>query len=247
MRHCMVGLAMLAGVLVPASAARAQDEPRWLIGIDVGAETATPDFEDAVVFSLNAEDGDLAADYRMGTGRAVGVQAAARLWRGLLVGVDVTSLDTPARASVSARLPHPLLFNSPRTVSGDSGDLDATEIGVHLQAAWMFALLERLDLMVGGGPSYIRREQPLVDQVTFDETFPFHTAAFTGVSPSVREKGAWGGHAAAQLLWALRRSFAVVGGTRFSRASIDVVSADGETLTVDVGGLQLFGGLRVRF
>ena len=54
-------------------------------------------------------------------------------------------------------------------------------------------------------------------------------------------------NAGADVMWQFHRHFGVGGGTKFSRASVEFTSADGEQVSVDAGGLRLLAGLRARF
>jgi hypothetical protein len=236
-----------AGVLGTPCAAGAQEPARAFLAVDGAWQSANPDFRDNVTFLLNAETGDLNADYRVGTGRAFDAEAGARIWRRLVAGAAVSYFDKRGIVSVDARLPHPFFFNRPRAVAGEADRIGRTEFGLHLLAGWLLPLSDRLDLLVSGGPSYIRLEQSLVEQVAFTETFPFNSAAFAGVSTNDVEAGSWGMNTGADLIFHFHRHFGLGTRVRFSRASVDVQSADGDGVSIDVGGLQVMAGLRVRF
>jgi hypothetical protein len=224
----------------------AQEPSRWLLGAG-GALQATNDFRDNVTFVLNAEGGDLNADYRVGVGRLFDAEAGVRVWRDLVVGMGVSYFDKQGRVDVDARIPHPFFFNRPRTISGEAHEIRRTEVGVHVSAGWLFPLTERLDLLLSGGPSYIRLRQALVDQVAFTEVFPFNSATFTGVSTTINEDGSFGLNAGADLTVRFYRHFGIGSRLRFSRASATVASPDGDQVSIDVGGLQFVAGLRMRF
>ena len=51
--------------------------------------------------------------------------AAVRLWRGLYAGGAVSMFDKTGAGTVTARVPHPLQFNKPRTTTGEIADADA--------------------------------------------------------------------------------------------------------------------------
>jgi hypothetical protein len=231
----------------PSRDARAQDSPRWLLGASGGVQAANSGFAQTQRFPLNAEIATLNADYRVGVGRSFDGELAGRIWRSLLIGVDVSDFRKSGRVQVAASLPHPLLFNRPRAVSGDSGEAGRTEFGVHMWIGWLLSIGHRSDLRVGGGPSYVRLDQSLVSAVDYTETFPFNTATFAGVSTEHRKDGTMGANVGVDLTMLLRRHVGVGAGVRFSRATANVDSIDGTTLSVDVGGFQIVAGVRARF
>lgn len=246
----MFRLLLLSGaavLLFIPRAAHAQEAVHRLVALDGAFQAATADFRDNVNFFLNAENGELNVDYRVGTGWVLGGELGERVWRRLIVGAAVSYFEKQGQASVDARVPHPFFFNRPRTVRGEADRIARTELGVHILAGWLLPLSDRLDLLVSGGPSYIRVRQSLVEEVGFTETFPFDSAAFAGVSTMKVEQGSWGANAGADLTFRFHPHFGVGTRVRFSRASIDLPSADGDDVSVDVGGLQVVGGLRVRY
>jgi hypothetical protein len=240
-------VACVAAIVAMARESDAQEAPRLLLGLSGAFQTRNPDFRDNVTFLLNAESGDLNADYRAGTGRLFDAEAGARVWRDLVASIDVSYFEKQGRAAVDARLPHPFFFNRHRTVTGEAGAIRRKEIGVHMLAGWLVPLGERLDLLVSGGPSYIRLRQPLVEEVVFTEAFPFDSAAFAGVSTRIVDEGSFGMNAGADLTLRFHRHFGIGSRLRFSRASVTIESADGDRISIDVGGLQVMAGLRARF
>jgi hypothetical protein len=237
----------VAVVLADASMSAAQEPPRWLLGASGALQTPTRDFQDNVTFELNVERGDLNADYRVGTGWVVDAGGAVRVWRNLVAGADVSYFDKDRRVIVDARVPHPLLFNRPRTVGGEADALRRTELGIHMLGGWLIPISQRLDVLLTAGPSYIRVRQPLVREVLFTETFPFNSAAFTGVTTTTLEDGAFGANVGADLTYRFHRNFGVGTRVRLTRASVETVSPDGDEVEINAGGLQLVAGLRMRF
>jgi hypothetical protein len=245
-RPTITAAACVALLLGTARATYGQDPSRLFLGLS-GLLQATNDFRDNVTFVLNAESGDLDAQYRVGTGRLFDADVGARIWRDLVAGVSVSYFEKQGQVDVDARLPHPFFFNRSRTVSGEADAIRRTEVAVHPFAGWLFAVSDRIDVLVSGGPSYIRLRQSLVEQVTFSEVFPFNSATFTGVSTAATEDGSFGMHAGADLTMKLYRHFGVGTRLRFSRASVAIDSPDGDRVSVDAGGFQIVAGVRARF
>ena len=88
--------------------------------------------------------------------------------------------------------------------------------------------------------------------VSNTETFPFDTTTFDAATAERQSQSGIGYNVGVDFTYFLQ---AAGSGTRvslgalvrFSRASIDFVSEDGDTIAVEAGGLYIGGGLRLRF
>ena len=56
-----------------------------------------------------------------------------------------------------------------------------------------------------------------------------------------------GGHVGADIAVYFSDRVGIGGTVRVSRGSVDVDASDGDTVAIDVGGVQMSGGLRLRF
>ena len=217
-----------------------------------GGQLETTDFADTVDFTLFAEDGDFMADYQVAAAPLFDVSGGAMLGRFAAVGVGVSRFRTQDDAAVTARLPHPLFFDQDRTVSGTASSLTREEITIDLQATWIFPIARHFDLSLFGGPTFFIVEQDLVTSVSNTETFPFDTTTFDAATAERQSQSGIGYNVGVDFTYFLQ---AAGSGTRvglgalvrFSRASIDFVSEDGDTIAVEAGGLYIGGGLRLRF
>ena len=251
MRHVIV-LIVLAGLGVPALA-RAQSGAgavvpfRGFVSVDGLFQATSNDFDTAVTFRANAEDGEFTTDYTLRNGPAFDVSGGAMVWRQLGVGVGVSrfSRDTPAR--LTAEVPHPFFFNRPREVSGGVGGLKREELAFHVQARGVFPLSPRLQLAVFGGPSFFKVKQGVVTAFDYDETYPYDTATFRSATTDEVDESVIGFHAGADVSYFFTQNVGVGGILRYAGASVDITAPDGDTVDVSVGGLQVGAGLRLRF
>ena len=188
-------------------------------------------------------------------------QAAAEFQQRTGHPLGVSRFRTQDDAAVTARLPHPLFFDQDpacgldgcdRTVSGTASSLTREEITIDLQATWILPIARHFDLSLFGGPTFFIVEQDLVTSVSNTETFPFDTTTFDAATAERQSQSGIGYNVGVDFTYFLQAagSGARVGlGTlvRFSRASIDFTSEDGDTIAVEAGGLYIGGGLRLRF
>src|SRR5439155_14706715 len=146
----------------------------------------------------------------------------------------------------SASIPHPLLLNSPRTVSATANEVRRQELGLHVDVGWAVAS-DRVEVIVFGGPSWFRVKQGLVTGMSVVEGTPAGTIA--SANPTVVEstKSRLGGNAGIDASVRLWKALGVGVLVRYSEAKIPFSPAAGTDVTIQAGGLQYGGGLRFRF
>ena len=123
------------------------------------------------------------------------------------------------------------------------------ELGVHVQAQHLVPVTDSFTVTLFGVPTMISLQQDLVADVEFRQEYPFETASY--------ERAIAGGQSGdGHRVQRGRRPrvlllFSDVAGVgflaRYSRATVDLASAGGGTVGVPAGGLQVSGGLRLKF
>ncbi len=217
-----------------------------------GYQPTTTDFTDTVDFTLFAEDGDFTTVYQVAAAPLFDVSGGVMLGRHAAVGVGISRFRPQDDAAVTARLPHPLFFDQDRIVSGTASSLAREEIALDVQAILILPLTRHFDLSLFGGPTLFSVKQDLVTSVSNTETFPFDATTFDTATAERQSESGIGFNVGVDFTYFLQAagSGARVGVgalVRFSRASIDFASENGDTITVDAGGVQIAGGLRLRF
>ena len=76
---------------------------------------------------------------------------------------------------------------------------------------------------------------------------PFRIARVVSAEPRRHSASVTGYHVGVDAAFFLSRHIGLGGLVRFSRASVDFASEDGGLVPMDLGGVHLSGGLRVRF
>ena len=246
---CLVLL--LIGAVRPAVA---QDGPvsAGVISVNLGVQTATA-FSASLPFTVNVEEGTLTADYEGGQLSGVDLSIGMRVWKNFGVGGGVSAFRGGSfsgkgiSADVSARVPHPIHYDRLRDVSGSGAGLAKTEIGLHLQAMWLIPLTKRLSVTVFAGPTAFAVERDIIIGVETQETYPYDTAEFKGVSAKSVSDSTVGFNAGLDFGFYFSRHIGVGGLLRFSRGTVYLDVPQAEALSVETGGLQSTVGLRIRF
>ena len=227
--------------------ARRAGEPRFLLSVSGGVESPGAHISDRVTFERNVETETIDVTYPTTPGVLVDVGVSARVWKRMGVGFAVGHVTGTGTADVSAGVPHPFLFNQPRSVTGRESGMSRGETGVHLQVQYAVPASGRIHVVLGAGPSRIKLTQDVVTDVDVAESYPFDTADFVravtkGASASVN-----GFNAGADVTWRLNRSVGFGGLLRYTRADADLDVRSGHSLSLKAGGFQAAGGVRLAF
>ena len=89
--------------------------------------------------------------------------AMVRVWRGLYAGGALSVFDQSGAGTVTARVPHPLQFNKPRTTAGEIADANRREFGQHITVGWTIPASGGLDFILSGGPSFFNTRAAVRD------------------------------------------------------------------------------------
>lgn len=205
---CAAALGITTLVAAPA-AAQAVSQPRVEVSANVGALTATSTFTATTTRPSNGgETETITTEYAAKAAFTFNAGAAVRIATQLWLGVHYAMADMKPGASITAVVPHPILFNAPRTVEGSVDSVAHNERNVHVDL--MYALpVHGLDIKIMGGPTFFNIEQDFVSTVAIDETYPFDTATFASAT-TTRESGSavgfnagWISHVHSRPDWAL--------------------------------------------
>jgi hypothetical protein len=247
-RHPLPVIVAVSLLVCPSLAARAaaQSGDRIVVAVSGGVQGGAPRLTDHFEFERNVETATVDVKYPTKPAVLVDGSVTARIWKRLAVGAAVSQATRSGAAQVDARIPHPLLFQQPRTLSGTQSGVDTAETGIHLQIACAIRVTRRITVTPSGGPSYVRVGQELVTDVKYDETYPYDTATFTSAPTRRATAAALGFNAGADVRWMFTRSAGLGGLVRFTRANVDLTSGS-RTVPVQAGGIQAAAGLRFVF
>jgi hypothetical protein len=232
-------------VFVPDAAAQPGNN-RIVVSLSGGVQTGAPRLTDHFEFESNVETATVDVRYPARPAVLVDGSVTMRLWRRMGVGVAVSQATRNGSAQIDARIPHPLLFEQPRTVAGSQPGVDGAETGVHVQLSYALQATRRLTVTLFGGPSFVHLAQDIVTDLKYNESYPYDVATF-GSAPTARETAsAVGFNAGGDVRWMFTRTVGVGGLVRFTRANIDL-AGKGRTLAVRAGGAQAGVGIRLVF
>jgi hypothetical protein len=239
--------------MMGAAPATAQVVQPWteraFVNVNVGAQSKARRYEIAGSMPVYDETATYETALTTGDGALFDLAGGYRVYGNLAVGVGFTRYADSHDATVTGLVPDPLFFDSPHPSSLTLNGLDHSETAVHLSAAFMVPVLvpvlERLDVVVFGGPSFFSLDKDILDAVSIAPGgINLENATTRSVSGS-----ATGGHIGVDVSYiALRTAGIGVGVGAFVRqtgATVDVPDVSGGE--VKVGGLNYGVGARIRF
>jgi hypothetical protein len=233
--------------LLSSSPAWAQDQDRGAIMAGVMFQPTTTSFTDLTNFTYYLEPATLTGTYDVGDSVGADIGGVFRVWRALAAGVAVTTASRKTNADFSASLAHPFFFSRPRTAETEVLDLDRSELGVHISAAFMVPSTSKLRFIVFGGPSFFNTRLDVAEDIDINETYPYDTVAIAEGTVVEMSETVMGFHAGADVSWYFTDRIGVGGLLRFAQGKKEAAIGEGQPFDLEVGGMQVGVGVRIRF
>ena len=241
--------AMFVIAIAGATPAAAQSpvNARVEVSANVGAQTGASTFTASHTLASNGGEAEtIAVDHGVKTALGFSVGAAVRLLPQFWVGAQYAVTEMKPSATLTAAIPHPILFDALRTVEGSVNDVARNEQNVHV--ALMYALpVHAVDVKIMGGPTFFRLKQDFVSGVAISETYPFDTAVFASATTKQLSETAVGFNAGVDISRPLSSNVGIGALIRYSRADVKFDDPDIGQQSVTAGGFEVAGGVRLRF
>jgi hypothetical protein len=228
-------------------------QERFRISINAGQQTSTTTVSQQQTLEQYFEQGSFTFERPVPTAVIYDFGIGVRLWRGLHAGAAVSVFnDKTGPGTVTARVPHPLQFNKPRTVTGEVPNATRRELGQHIMFGWNVRAAGGLDFLLFAGPSIFATDQLLVKSLRLsldNEVFPFDELAFPPVESETLREDVLGYNAGVDMTWRFARNLGVGLLVRYSegKKAFTPTPTGSAPANVTVGGLHAGGGLRLIF
>ena len=239
---CLMAMAA-ANPVAAQSSASARVEISANVGVLTGASTFTASTS---LPSNGGERATVAVDHDVKTTLGFSVGGAVRVIPRIWVGAQYAMAEMKPSASIAAVIPHPILFDASRTVEGPVSDVAHNEQNVHVAVMYVLPV-QAVDVKVMGGPTFFKVEQDFVSAVTIDETYPFDSATFSSAATKQLSESAVGFNVGVDISRLLSSNVGVGALIRYSRGDVKFNDPTIGQQTVTAGGVEVAGGLRLRF
>ena len=243
----------MVGVLALFCGTSASAQERLRIAVNAAQQTTTTKVTQEQTFDRYFEQGSFTFEREVPKKVIYDVGVTVRVWRGLHAGAAVSVFDDKTGSgTVTARVPHPLQFNKPRTTTGEIANATRREIGQHLMFGWNVQTAGGIDFTLFAGPSIFATDQLFVKSLTLsldEEVFPFDELAFPRVEKETLRENVTGYNAGVDMTWRFMRNVGVGLLVRYSSGKKEFAptGTGSQPVEVTVGGLHAGGGLRLAF
>jgi hypothetical protein len=248
MRHPHRLAVALLCVLAAAGGASAQtNTDRLLITIDAGGQFSSNALDTTATKLVYLENATIHTSDTVRRGLLADAGISWRIAGNVAIGAIGSWFMANHDGDITASVPHPFFFKSPRTIAGTT-PLRREEWVVHLLGSYTIHATRAVDVALSGGPSFFQVRQDVATDIVFADTYPYDAPTFTSASTQRVSGNQIGFNAGADVSVRLSRHAGLGGGVRFSKATVNVVVPNGGgTVALDAGGAQAVGGVRLYF
>ncbi len=232
------------GVDAPSAPATKRLLPSWTGhgfvnvsgGMQFGNQTATANF----TFPLYDETATVTTTRTVKGGLLLDVTGGVHISGQWGIGFSFYTRSSNGSGAVSSSLPDPLAFDSPRLVNGTIAKMTHKEVWLAPLFVYVMPLSDKLDVTLLIGPALAKLTHDLPTDATVTEPASGPQVAVTVTS---LKKSYLTFEVAGDVRYALTESLGVGGFVRFGQTPAHLSS----TIKLTLGGVQVGGGVRLRF
>jgi opacity protein-like surface antigen len=217
------------------------------VAVHFGGQAGSSSLRDVFTFTQYDETATVTTEQDYGGGVLFNLEGGYKFGARLAAGVAFTRTGGNADSNVSASIPHPQVFDAPRTATFDTADTNHSERAAHFFLAYLFPVNDSVEMRVFAGPSVINVHHDLVSAVAFTETAPFTSVSITGTTNTEVSKTVGAFHFGLGGTYAVTDRLGVDGFFRFARRTVDIPGVSSGNVEIKAGGAQFGVGLRVGF
>ena len=243
----MVCVVMSAGIPDAAQAQMIQWQDRGYISVNFGIQPQSRDFTEVSAPEIIGDPATITVPHTIGSGAFPDFAVGYRLWENLGVHLGYSYFSKSETPTLVAQIPHPAFGGANRTATASAGDLSHSESAWHTHVVWMIPLAEKYEAAILIGPSIYTIKQDFVETVSVVETDPFTSVTISDVQQIQQSKTKVTFTAGVDGTYRITPRYGLGAFFRYSGASADMPLSGGNSATVEAGGIQIGGGLRVRF
>jgi len=210
---------------------------------------ATTSFGDTRSFEEYVEQTTIRTGYENGSSFAPEVGVQVSLFRGLGVLASFSQTSRDITGSVDVSRPHPLYFNRPRSASAELGGYGYSERAIHVDVAYGKGA-GHLDWSLFGGVTFFNVEVDLLGQPTYTDVYPYDELTIDTAPATTADASPTGFNVGGRVDYRFGQSGRLGVGALvlYSRGTAEFqASSEASAISLDVGGVQVGGGLRLYF
>ena len=206
------------------------------VGTQFNSQTVTADFS----YPLYDEIGTAQVSHPIKNGAIFDATGGVRIGKRWGAALNLFGRSGSAPGTVTASVPDPVLFDHPRLVTSTLPKMTHHEFWIAPLFVYVLPLKEKVDLMVMVGPALAKLTHDLATSVAITEGA---TAPSVAVGVTTLHHSYITFEVGADVRYLLTKNVGVGGFFRYGGTKANVSS----TLKVTLGGVQVGGGIRVRY
>jgi len=247
-KHIVVTVVIVCALWFVAHSATAQTSgDRVRVSVNAGFQQPSTTFAATAHPPVYEGTATLTPNYTVPTGAFFDGDVILHVSGGLGVDIGLSAFSKSQVAPIVGTIPHPILGNPPRPISGTVGPLERSEIVGRIDAAYVMSA-GWIDVAVSAGPSFFTVDQDLVTNVNFSESPSFDRVTFTGATVNSAGATKLGFNAGVDVGVKLSKNVGVGAMVRYSHASMVFPLANSASgVNSDAGGTHVGGGVRLYF
>jgi hypothetical protein len=246
-RAAALPVALVLAVLAVPASSRGQDR-RFVVSAGGGLTFGTLSWTHAATWPVYQETARVESSHEAGSGPAFEGAISYRIIPrvGVRAGYGWSRRDVSA--DLHAEIPHPFFFETPRTIDASLTGLNYAESEAYLDVELWPVTGGRLQVAVFGGVALVSVDADLVDQVEYDEAYPFDEVTYrSATTASASSDTAVGWSAGAAAVYTLAPRWGLAAQLRYTSASVELTRPGNETTPIDAGGFRALAELRFGF
>ncbi len=241
MKRVVVGIVFSAMLLggADAQAQMLQWTDRVFLNVSGGLQTGKKEVASTVSFPLYDETATVATSREVKGPAIWDVTGGVRVWSNMAVALSVSGRTGDSDGLTTAVIPHPAFYDQPRSVTGTVPGMKHSELWTSVLFAWMMPVTDKFEVMAMLGPTVAAVKHETAAGASIVE----------GSSPTVTvnletiDKSVWGVMAGVDGRYLVTKHIGVGAFLRYVKAQGNLTS----TTKLDVGGLQVGAGVRIKF
>lgn len=243
MKRAWVHVLIVSALAAPAARAEESKGKLVLNGVFTPASLS---FSESRRYTEFAEESTIEAQYRGKSAPGFDLGIEYRFLRHVGAAVGVSVVDRKETGSLTSGIPHPLYFERLRQVRADLNGMNYKETAFHVDLV-VTGRRGSLEYAAFAGASFFKVQADLVDRLQFTQSYPFETVTLTGTPTARFDDRPVGFNGGASIEFHLANHFGLGAHARYSRAKVELVPSQGNSVSFDAGGLQVAAGARIYF
>ncbi len=219
--------------------------PKFFIAGNVGYQIISEKYDSTRTFDAYEETATLSSSGELKSKPVFDASVGYRVTDKLGVSVGFSYYTQTEDIVVLARVPHPIFYDQVRTASYQADGIKNTTTAININAVYQIPFTTKVSFSVSGGPSIVRVNQDVVTAANLQsENPPFSSPNISSITVTAEKKTTVGFNVGADAVYAITPRYGAGATIRYLLASAEL---EGLTDKLTVGGLQILGGIRVKF